>query len=99
MSPADAKAMLDAGADLLQLYTGYIYEGPGLVGEICRSLIADAEAAAAGTETAETAQTQAAALQNRCRTRHWKHRTARHDRITNRTPARNSPHPEPQILP
>ena len=24
MSPADAKAMLDAGADLLQLYTGYI---------------------------------------------------------------------------
>lgn len=28
MSPADAKAMLDAGADLLQLYTGYIYEGP-----------------------------------------------------------------------
>ena len=43
MSPADAKAMLDSGADLLQLYTGYIYEGPGLVGEICRSLIADAD--------------------------------------------------------
>lgn len=53
MSPADAKAMLDAGADLLQLYTGYIYEGPGLVGEICRSLIADAEAAAAAKAAAE----------------------------------------------
>jgi dihydroorotate dehydrogenase len=23
--------MLDAGADLLQIYTGYIYRGPGLV--------------------------------------------------------------------
>ena len=53
MTPADAKAMLDAGADLLQLYTGYIYEGPGLVGEICRSLIADAEAAAAAKAAAE----------------------------------------------
>lgn len=29
MTPDDAKAMLDAGADLLQLYTGYIYNGPG----------------------------------------------------------------------
>lgn len=56
MTPADAKAMLDAGADLIQLYTGYIYEGPGLVGEICRSLIADAEAkAAADTEAAKAA--------------------------------------------
>ena len=43
MTPDDVRAMLDAGADLVQLYTGYIYEGPGLVGEICRSLIADGE--------------------------------------------------------
>lgn len=34
--------MLDAGADLVQLYTGYIYEGPKLVREICRALIDDA---------------------------------------------------------
>ena len=27
----DAKKMLDAGADLVQLYTGLIYEGPGIV--------------------------------------------------------------------
>ena len=50
MTPDDVKAMLEAGADLVQLYTGYIYEGPGLVGEICRALVDDArsqEAAAA----------------------------------------------------
>jgi dihydroorotate dehydrogenase len=31
MSAADAQARLDAGAALVQLYTGMIYEGPGLV--------------------------------------------------------------------
>ncbi len=31
MSPADAGAMFDAGAQLVQLYTGFIYEGPALV--------------------------------------------------------------------
>jgi dihydroorotate dehydrogenase len=34
MSAADAQAKLDAGAVLVQLYTGLIYEGPGLVCEI-----------------------------------------------------------------
>ena len=34
MSPADAQEKLDAGAVLVQLYTGLIYEGPGLVREI-----------------------------------------------------------------
>jgi dihydroorotate dehydrogenase len=39
----DADAALekfDAGAALVQIYTGYIYEGPGLVGSICRALLA-----------------------------------------------------------
>ncbi len=31
MTPADAQAKLDAGAVLVQLYTGLIYAGPGLV--------------------------------------------------------------------
>lgn len=31
MTPADAQAKLDAGASLVQLYTGFIYGGPGLV--------------------------------------------------------------------
>jgi dihydroorotate dehydrogenase len=30
----------DAGAALLQLYTGFIYEGPGLVHDICKALLA-----------------------------------------------------------
>lgn len=34
MSARDARARLDAGADLVQLYTGLIYGGPGLVAEI-----------------------------------------------------------------
>ncbi len=36
----DAKEKLEAGADLVQLYTGFIYEGPGLVKKINKSLIA-----------------------------------------------------------
>lgn len=36
LSAADAQAMLDAGADLVQIYTGLIYRGPSLVGSIAR---------------------------------------------------------------
>ena len=37
-SADDVKAMLDAGASLVQLYTGLIYEGPSLPGRILRQL-------------------------------------------------------------
>lgn len=37
-SADDAKEKLAAGADLIQLYTGFIYEGPGLVKRINKSL-------------------------------------------------------------
>lgn len=37
-SPASAQEKLDAGADLVQVYTGLVYEGPGLVREILRGL-------------------------------------------------------------
>ncbi|WP_302373988.1 quinone-dependent dihydroorotate dehydrogenase [Alistipes timonensis] len=57
MSADDVRAMLDAGADLVQLYTGYIYEGPGLVRDVCRALIADAERKA--TRTAPDAASDA----------------------------------------
>ncbi|QGN35448.1 quinone-dependent dihydroorotate dehydrogenase [Microlunatus sp. Gsoil 973] len=33
-SSADAQAMLDAGASLVQVYTGFIYHGPGLIDRI-----------------------------------------------------------------
>ncbi|MBL4655688.1 MAG: quinone-dependent dihydroorotate dehydrogenase [Bacteroidia bacterium] len=39
MSAEDALAKLEAGADLIQIYTGFIYEGPGLVKDICKMLI------------------------------------------------------------
>ncbi len=35
---ADAIEKLHAGADLVQVYTGFIYEGPGLVKRICEGL-------------------------------------------------------------
>jgi len=38
MNPADAQAMLDAGAVLVQVYTGLIYTGPGLVAQIVRTI-------------------------------------------------------------
>lgn len=38
MSPTDAQAKFSAGADLIQLITGLIYEGPGLVKKLCHSL-------------------------------------------------------------
>jgi dihydroorotate dehydrogenase len=38
MSGADAKLKRDAGADLVQIYSGFIYEGPQLIGEIARAL-------------------------------------------------------------
>ncbi len=36
-SSADAKQMMDAGASLVQVYTGFIYEGPGIVKRILNS--------------------------------------------------------------
>lgn len=39
--PSSAKEKLQAGADLLQIYTGMIYEGPGLIPAIKSALIED----------------------------------------------------------
>lgn len=36
LTAADGRAMLDAGARLLQVYTGFIYRGPGLVKQLSR---------------------------------------------------------------
>ncbi len=38
MSVQDALNMLDAGASLVQIYTGFIYEGPGLIRRINRAI-------------------------------------------------------------
>jgi dihydroorotate dehydrogenase len=42
MNGAQARAKLQAGADLVQIYTGLIYRGPELVGEAARALRAPA---------------------------------------------------------
>ncbi len=43
MSAEDAKERFDSGAELVQIYTGFIYRGPGLVREITQSLSGVAE--------------------------------------------------------
>jgi dihydroorotate dehydrogenase len=39
MSADDARERFDAGAELIQLYTGFVYHGPGLVREAAGSLV------------------------------------------------------------
>ncbi len=39
MTAADAIVKLKAGANLIQLYTGFIYEGPGLIRKVARAVL------------------------------------------------------------
>ncbi|HET19342.1 MAG TPA: dihydroorotate dehydrogenase (quinone), partial [Chromatiales bacterium] len=48
MSGADAQAKIDAGASLVQIYTGFIYKGPELVREIATTLAAPSTGCAGG---------------------------------------------------
>lgn len=43
MSPEQAKAMLDAGASLIEIYSGFIYEGPALIKNIINYLETEAK--------------------------------------------------------
>ncbi len=47
-TPDDARRMLDAGATLLQLYTGFIYEGPLIARRLAAALSGGASARAPG---------------------------------------------------
>jgi dihydroorotate dehydrogenase len=38
-SAEDAKEKIAAGASLVQIYTGFIYEGPGIIKNICKGLL------------------------------------------------------------
>jgi dihydroorotate dehydrogenase len=40
-SANDAIEKLRAGASLVQIYTGFIYEGPGLIKEINRAIVSE----------------------------------------------------------
>ncbi|WP_262712383.1 hypothetical protein [Arachidicoccus ginsenosidivorans] len=37
-TPSDAQSRLKAGARLVQVWTGFIYEGPAIAGKICKQL-------------------------------------------------------------
>jgi dihydroorotate dehydrogenase len=37
----DAKEKIDAGALLLQVWTGFIYEGPAIIKKICSALVSE----------------------------------------------------------
>jgi dihydroorotate dehydrogenase len=52
MSADDACAKLDAGADLVQIYTGLIYGGPALVGAAAQAMKQHRPVAGGGTEAA-----------------------------------------------
>jgi len=41
MAAEDAVEKIKAGADLIQVYTGFIYEGPGFARRICKEIIKD----------------------------------------------------------
>lgn len=51
-SPDDAKRMFDAGASLIQIYTGFIYEGPGVIKQINRVLSTASKPTVASRENA-----------------------------------------------
>ena len=38
MTPENAKQMLDAGASLVQIYSGFVYNGPGFIKQINKHL-------------------------------------------------------------
>ena len=44
MSPVDAIEKLRAGADLVQVYTGFVYEGPGFIRRINQAILREIKA-------------------------------------------------------
>lgn len=39
MTGEDVKRMMEAGATLVQVYTGFVYNGVGFAGNLCKSLL------------------------------------------------------------
>ena len=53
MTSNDVKRMMEAGATLVQVYTGFVYNGAGFAGDLCKSLLANEV-----TEPTETTDNQ-----------------------------------------
>lgn len=58
MSSDDVQQMLDAGASLVQLYTGLVYNGPRIIRDVCRSLIVPEEPQSSDAEAPTTTPEQ-----------------------------------------
>ena len=56
MAAADAQAMWDAGARMVQVYSGYIYRGPALVNEINRIVATTQRTATSSTPERQSKQ-------------------------------------------
>ena len=56
MTGDDVKRMMEAGATLVQVYTGFVYNGVGFAGDLCKSLLATETPEP--TEPTETADNQ-----------------------------------------
>ncbi len=58
MTGEDVKRMMEAGATLVQVYTGFVYNGVGFAGDLCNSLIApEATETTEPTEEPEISET------------------------------------------
>lgn len=56
MTGEDVKRMMEAGATLVQVYTGFVYNGAGFAGDLCKALIApETTEATEVTESSDTA--------------------------------------------
>ena len=59
MTGDDVKRMMEAGATLVQVYTGFVYNGVGFAGDLCKSLLAtETPEPTEPTEPTETADNQ-----------------------------------------
>jgi dihydroorotate dehydrogenase len=58
MTGEDIKRMMEAGATLVQVYTGFVYNGIGFAGDLCKSLIAPEEPTAPNEVAPSTTESE-----------------------------------------
>lgn len=56
MTGEDVKRMMEAGATLVQVYTGFVYNGAGFAGDLCKSLLTPETPSDASSETTDIQQ-------------------------------------------
>ena len=56
MTGNEVKRMMEAGATLVQVYTGFVYNGAGFAGDLCKSLLAPETAEVEIAETTDNQQ-------------------------------------------